>query len=361
MILNSIFENNKNYDKIIKEIKKLIKIIRWSNMNKVTVFYTKYTNNILEYAKYAAQICGPSKLYPLEENEIINIKKIPKYLIFCITIFYYSEENNNESDILNIDESISKKIKKLISKYYFMEKDISTIQTMINSIILNDEKEIYFLFIKEKVKDNSIKNLTSSDNFIQTINSLNMFIKGYSIFDSESKEEIDNLIDYLRKIRIQTLNPKKEMSQSELSSIILQFILNHDVCVLSTGYKENIRATVLEYIFKNFKFYIISEAGEKYANLACNRKVALTIFDSISQTGRTKSIQVEGISNIYCCNDEKIRYILQARGLNEEIIKSLNFEIFIIEIEPLSIELYDPSFKEIGYSNRQIFNPINFI
>lgn len=330
-------------------------------MNKITLFCDKNKEKVLRYAKYSAQICGPSRIVDFEEIDPEKPFKLSQYLIFFIQITYNKNENLIIDYPVFVEEITIQKIKNILNNYFIYKKDLEGIKKLKEHLYIEEVKDIFFVFIKEE--DNLYENLEKwekSDFFISEINSISNLINGYIVVDPKKKEDKDIFIDYLRNIRIQTLSPKKKMDQSSLSSLILKFILEHEVCVIATGYKEFIRATTVEYIFKNFKFYIISEAGEKYANLACNPNIALTIFDSMPLSGRTKSIQVQGIATIYDSNDEKIRYILESRGLNKENIKSLGFDIFVIEIEPKSIELYDPSMKDIGYSNRQIFNPMNF-
>jgi len=333
-------------------------------MNKVSVFYDKNHEISYQYSIYAAQICGPSKIIDLEIIDEEKIKNLPRYLLFCIPIFYNNNSQDNfkieHKEYANIQITTIQKLKNALGNSFMNIKVVNAIKKIKEHLYLNQEKDIYFIFIKEDIELLSEKEkLMNTSIFIDEINSLSNFINGFIVLSSNI-EDRDLLIDYLRNIRIQTLYPKKTMNQTDLSSLILKFILEHDVCVMATGYREHIRSTTLEYIFKNFKFYIISEAGEKYANLACNNNVALTIFDSIPISERTKSIQVQGIANIYKNDDEKIRYILEARGLDRENIEKLGFDIFIIEIEPKSIELYDPTMKDFGFSNRQIFNPINF-
>ena len=329
-------------------------------MNKVTVFHDKNDEISYQYSIYAAQICGPSKIFDINSLDEEKIKNLSRYLIFCIPIFYNNSFQAEQKEYISLVETTIQKLKSNLANSFIDNKQIDVIKKIKEYLYLNESKDIYFVFIRQYIDlPSEKKELVNTNLFIDEINSLSNFINGFILL-GPNVEERDLLIDYLRNIRIQTLYPKKTMNQVELSSLILKFILEHEVCVLATGYKDYIRSTTLEYIFKNFKFYIISEAGEKYANLACNRNVALTIFDSIPLSGRTKSIQVQGMANIFSHDDEKIKNILDARGLNKENIEKLGFDIFIIEIEPKSIELYDPTMKDLGYSNRQIFNPINF-
>lgn len=328
-------------------------------MNKSSVFYTRNSKNSIINAEYCAQICGPSKLYPLEKEKIIDIKNLPRYIIFHISAKYKEKKGKHKDDYIFGEDSMVKKLKKMLEDCYFEKEDIFSIQQILSLNLLKAECEIYLVFIKEKIYDEDIQNYVSANSFFEELPSIFSLVKGFNIVDIENEEEKINAIEFYRNLRIQAISPKMKMEQTTLASIILQFILEHEVCILATGYNQYIRATAVEYIFKNRKFYIISECGEKYANLAINKNVALTIFDYLTQAGRTKSIQVFGKANIYNSNDEKAEQILNLRGLTRETIKDLNFEIYVIEIDPKSIELYDPSLKDLGFSNRQIFNPIN--
>ncbi len=329
-------------------------------MNKTTVFVSKNSSLSYEYGRYCSQICGPSKLLFLEDKEE-NFQKIPRFLVFVIPVFKL-EKNSSESIAFESEKSqVDLKLYKLLNDKVFYKNDIDIIKKMFNLNLINSQTEIYFIFILEYINNsNKLKDFINLSYFIEDLNAIIKSIKGYYLVNSKSESEKESLIGFLRNLRIQTISPIKQMEQNNLAPIIYQFITSHDVCVIATGYKEFVRATSVEYIFKNNKFYIISESGEKYANLSCNKNIALTIFDSIQIGGRTKSIQVQGLAKIYDIFDDEIHFISNLRGLDKNIISSLNFELYVIEIEPISIELYDPSLKEAGYSTRQIFNPENF-
>ena len=59
---------------------------------------------------------------------------------------------------------------------------------------------------------------------------------------------------------------------------IEKFIKSHNTCALATGYDDKIRCTPIEYLYLTGMFYIISEGGEKFANIMLNKNVSLSIF-----------------------------------------------------------------------------------
>lgn len=334
-------------------------------MNKINVFFSDNSSLAYEYANYVCQICGPAKLLPLKDIDTDNFANISEHIIFCLNIFVAKNNNfNNHNQLDNYNDSEKSIFEKMIinlGESFFCKDDIENFEKIINYTYLKPNIEYYFIFLLKYDEDNFNREKYLNINlFCNVLNLIKDNLNGFIILDSTERNTLEYFIEYLRKLRIQTLSPKRVMNQLDLASSILNFILEHDVCIISTGYKENIRATVVEYLFKNFKFYIISEAGEKYANLICNKNVALTIYDSLTQGGRIKSIQVSGTAKIYSSKDEEIKVILESRGLNKDTISSLNFEIYVIEIVPKSIELYDPDLKKLGYSSKQVFNPINF-
>ncbi|MFN3412330.1 MAG: pyridoxamine 5'-phosphate oxidase family protein, partial [Exilispira sp.] len=330
-------------------------------MNKIEVFYSRKSENAFNYARFISQICGPARMNELNEDLCIKLNSIADYLIFCIEIFSDIKYNHILKDTFSLNTSSIMHMKDLLNDNFIQEDDFKSIEKIKECLLNKSEKEIFFIFIKknnikEDEKTDEYNGIIDIKHFINIIQSISNNINGFFLLDNSSFDNQEFFIEYLRKLRIQTLSPRKKMEQATLAPIILQFIVEHDICIIATGYKENVRATVVEYLFKNFKFYIISEAGEKYANLACNNNIALTIYDSFNHDGRTKSVQISGKARIYDSKDEKIQSILESRGLTKENIQLLNFEIFVIEIEPISIELYDPMLKNSGYSTRQIFN-----
>ena len=73
--------------------------------------------------------------------------------------------------------------------------------------------------------------------------------------------------------------PVRRMDEAELMAEVGNFIENHNVLVMATGTDDFVRATPLEYIYRNGVFYVITEGGLKFRSILENGNASVTIFD----------------------------------------------------------------------------------
>lgn len=145
------------------------------------------------------------------------------------------------------------------------------------------------------------------------------------------------------------------MPKDQLKKVIESYITENNTCALATGTGDYIRCTPLEYSYRDGKFWIFSEGGEKFIGLEKNENVCLAVFDKYQGFANLKSIQVMGKARIIEPFSEE--YILQAqyKKIPIEALKKLNPPMHLICVTPWKIEALFADLKKEGYDSRQTY------
>ena len=146
---------------------------------------------------------------------------------------------------------------------------------------------------------------------------------------------------------------RAEMPKDQLKKVIEAYIAENNTCALATGTGDYIRCTPLEYSYRDEKFWIFSEGGEKFIGLEKNENVCLAVFDKYQGFAKLKSIQVMGSAKIIEPFSEE--YIAQAqyKKIPIEALKKLNTPMHLICVKPVRIEALFADLKKEGYDIRQ--------
>jgi flavodoxin len=136
---------------------------------------------------------------------------------------------------------------------------------------------------------------------------------------------------------------------------IEKFIKSHNTCALATGYGDKIRCTPIEYLYLTGIFYIISEGGEKFANITLNENVSLSIFDPYSGMDNLGGMQISGKAFVIEEGSEEYEKIFEYKGISIKKMNELRFSLNLIKIIPKKVEFISSNFKSKGYPTKQIF------
>jgi flavodoxin len=145
------------------------------------------------------------------------------------------------------------------------------------------------------------------------------------------------------------------LSDEKILIEIEKFIKSHNTCALATGYDDKIRCTPIEYFYLTGIFYIISEGGEKFANIALNKNVALSIFDPYSGMTNLGGMQISGKAVVVEEGSEEYENIFKYKGISSNTITKRPFSLNLIKIIPEKMEFLSSIFKSKGYPTKQIF------
>lgn len=99
------------------------------------------------------------------------------------------------------------------------------------------------------------------------------------------------------RIESEEVEPVESTSQKPISSEVRDFLVGHDIAVLSTiNRRGSVSGSAVYYLLgeENY-FYVVSKSQtEKAQNIALNPAVALTVFDEQDR----KTVQLEGVAEV---------------------------------------------------------------
>lgn len=174
-------------------------------------------------------------------------------------------------------------------------------------------------------------------------------------FQNRGKLSVNDVVNKaycIKELRDKGINV---LPDEKLLTEIEKFIKSHNTCALATGYDDKIRCTPIEYFYLKGIFYIISEGGEKFANIALNKNVALSIFDPYSGMNNLGGMQISGKAVVIEEGSEEYENIFEYKGISSNKITERRFSLNLIKIIPEKVEFLSSIFKSKGYPTKQIF------
>jgi Flavodoxin len=190
----------------------------------------------------------------------------------------------------------------------------------------------------------------------QYLESLKCLLGECVVFDSAiegegTTEKFIELSQHIKELKDQNIIA---LEDSTLNQYIDDFINSHNTCALATGYDRNIRATPIEYTYMNGFIYILSEGGEKFANLIINKNVSLCIFNEFKGMNDLGGMQITGNAEFIDIGTDEYNSFLQQKGLNLNKIISMPIFLNLIKIKIRKIEFLWSDFSRAGYDVKQI-------
>jgi menaquinone-dependent protoporphyrinogen IX oxidase/uncharacterized pyridoxamine 5'-phosphate oxidase family protein len=155
--------------------------------------------------------------------------------------------------------------------------------------------------------------------------------QGMDLFRSE------DVIDWalrLKDIRDGFLN---KLPVPKLREEVENFLKQHNTCTLATASLGRIRATPLEYNYTQGQIYILSEGGEKFANLLSSPLVSVAVYEDYTGMDRLCGMQITGQANIVEDLDD-YRRVIKMRGMSMDVIRSLPVDLNLIRIDLEKVE-----------------------
>ncbi len=135
---------------------------------------------------------------------------------------------------------------------------------------------------------------------------------------------------------------------------IEDFLAEHNTCVLATGSGDRVRATPIEYMFIDGYIYMLSEGGEKFANILMNPGVSIGISDPYKSMSDLAGMQISGTAKVIEMASEEYKSILGKRKLDYEKILSLPMALNLLKIDIGKVEFLWSGFGKLGYDVKQI-------
>lgn len=88
------------------------------------------------------------------------------------------------------------------------------------------------------------------------------------------------------------------MPRNELFAEIEEFIKARSNCAMATGSGTYVRNTPMRYVYKDRKFFLITEGGYKFKALSVNPHMCLAIYDSFDMGSDTHGLTIEGSAEV---------------------------------------------------------------
>jgi flavodoxin/uncharacterized protein YhbP (UPF0306 family) len=157
-------------------------------------------------------------------------------------------------------------------------------------------------------------------------------------------------------LRIKTLKDEgcSRIDEDLLKKHIEDFLTKHNTCVLATGKGDRVRATPIEYMFIDGYIYMLSEGGEKFANIIMNPNISIGICDPYKSMSDLAGMQISGTAEVVEIGSEEYKFILGKRNLVYEKILSLPMALNLLKIEISKIDFLWYGFGKLGYDVKQI-------
>jgi menaquinone-dependent protoporphyrinogen IX oxidase len=225
-------------------------------------------------------------------------------------------------------------------------------------------------------KNGGLDQLRSLENFIK-INALSLKALGGRLIIEKLDEKDHGLIkEFLNKVNLPLedmdfYNPEEvvnyslklkslkenlivQLDESKLNMEVEEFLTSHNTCTLATGTKNRVRSTPIEYKYINGHIYLLSEGGEKFANLLLNENVSLAVYEDYTGMNNLKGMQITGKASIMDTSGEEYNGVLKFKGLDTNVIKSMPTMLNMIKIVIERVEFLNSKFKMEGAHTKQI-------
>jgi nitroimidazol reductase NimA-like FMN-containing flavoprotein (pyridoxamine 5'-phosphate oxidase superfamily) len=293
-------------------------------------------------ALQAALVLGPGKCMRLSE---FNDNKQEWDLIVLLIPVYY--EKLDEGAVENIKNNLDRLKKGKIVLFCtclakeYAKRYLQPVSELLGSCVI----------FQEGIAGNLILNQLDQEDRGKTTSffkSAGLKKQDYLCFDQ------DWYVETLLGIKEWKDNPTKAMDEKKILDFSEEFLINHDTCSLSTGYGKRVRATPIEYRYKNGFLYILSEGGEKFANILLSPKVSVAVFNEFQGMNRLRGMQIKGTAEIIETGSEEYREFLAMRNLKYENVMRLPASLYLIKITICRIEFLWSGFRDMGVDVKQI-------
>jgi hypothetical protein len=145
-----------------------------------------------------------------------------------------------------------------------------------------------------------------------------------------------------------------EMPHDTLVERVMQVLQSHNTCALCTGHDGGVRATPIEYVYRNTALYFLSEGGEKFAHMYANPRVCAAIFDAYSGFDKLEGVQIEGNAVMVKTFCAEYNDIIESKGLSADNLRKLPVELTMFKLVPERIEILESGFAKAGYAAKQV-------
>jgi len=309
-------------------------------MQKTVIVYESEYGTTEKIAKYLSLVLGPAK--------------------YCKTADF--SDNYKDFDFIIIGSPIySGKILPKITEFieeninWLKKKNVSLFCTCINIEDGNENlialEKILGNVITKRVLGGILKLDRLKENDSQLLKEFSEKL-GFKLGDMD-KFKLEDVVNYALELKLIKDDLIPKMPVTDLKNILEEFLTNHNTCTLSTSHKQRVRSTPIEYNYNNGYIYLLSEGGEKFANILLNKDVSVAVYEDYTNMNNLAGMQISGTASVVE-NKEEYKNIIAMKGLNLNFIKKMQVNMNIIKIKIKKIEFLYSKFKKMGYEPKQI-------
>lgn len=176
---------------------------------------------------------------------------------------------------------------------------------------------------------------------------------GFELKDMDNFS-LEMVIEFALELKLIKDDLIPKIPATELKNAIYEFLTNHNTCTLSTSFKDRVRSTPIEYSHSEGNIYLLSEGGEKFANIFLNNRVSVAVYEDYTNMNNLAGMQITGTASLIE-NEKEYKDIIEMKGLNLNFIKKMPVNMNIIKIKMHKVEFLYSKFKKEGYEPRQIY------
>lgn len=145
------------------------------------------------------------------------------------------------------------------------------------------------------------------------------------------------------------------ISDKELERLISGFLKAQGMCVLATCSGNVPRASAVEYFPSGTILYILTEGGQKLANISANPVVSVAIHTQFTGWDSIKGVQITGTAEIGKAGSKTFDEGVEAYKTRRRL-KGISIPEFmsILKVTPKKIEYLDTTLKARGLGVRHV-------
>lgn len=175
-------------------------------------------------------------------------------------------------------------------------------------------------------------------------------------FESVDHMDMEAVAEFALELKRERDTRSPGMDRGDLRRLIEAFLASHKICTLTSGHGNRVRATPIEYNYRDGSIYMLSEGGEKFAHILLNPNVSIAVYDEYVNMATIGGIQISGTASIVAPDEEEYQEILKARGLRPERIASLSITLNVIRVRLERAEFLYAKLKARGDQISQVYD-----
>jgi flavodoxin len=305
-------------------------------LQRTLIIYESKHGTTEKMVKYLSLIMGPAKVCKVEEFT----DAYRNFDLYVIGSPIYETK---------LDAKILKFVENNID--WLKEKNI----VLFCNCIIGSDGEFYLQPLKELFGEKVIFSRAIRGELISgSLNKIEHEVKE-SQFDLLSSFSMEELVNFSLNLKEAISKLKRKAPEDTIKKFLEVFLHSHSTCTLCTGIDGKVRGTPVEYFYKDGYIYMLTEGGEKFANILLNPNVSICIYSSFTNIDKLNVLQINGVASLVDMNSREYNEIMRRRGIKSERLMVFPAYLNLLKIKLGKAEYLYHKFNEMGYDGRQVY------